>query len=195
MRPFHRKSTATLWIFCEGKDEREYFDDLRCQRRIRHLNIQTRGQGHTDAVGLVNEAKKFINSSCDYQTRDLVACVFDRDENLEHKLEQAEAIAKDACILTIFSNPCFEYWFLCHYEQYGSACELARIEQRLKNYIPGYYKGMEQMYSTTKNNLATAISNAKKTKNLHLSKPTLISRKTNPISLAFELIETIDKFA
>jgi len=94
--------------------------------------------------------------------------------------------------MPIFSNPCFEYWVLCHYEQYLNRCELEDIIRRIKKHVPEYRKGMKSLYATTSCNKAKAISNAEKAVKLHTSKPHMISRNSNPISLVYKVIRLID---
>jgi len=75
-------------------------------------------------------------------------------------------------VITIFNNPCLEFWFLLHFEQttkYFSKCSNA--EKQLKKQLTNYEK--TQRYFTKQNNdiylklksrLSTALKNAQKTK-------------------------------
>lgn len=75
-------------------------------------------------------------------------------------------------VITIFNNPCLEFWFLLHFEQttkYFSKCSNA--EKQLKKQLTNYEK--TQKYFTKQNNdiylklksrLSTALKNAQKTK-------------------------------
>ncbi len=61
--------------------------------------------------------------------------------------------------------------------------------------MPDYTKTDPDVYIKTKDKTDTAIKNAIKIKDIHIKNSTsLISRKSNPISLVFELIKKLDEF-
>ncbi len=73
-------------------------------------------------------------------------------------------------VVTIFNNPCLEYWFLLHFDQtsrYFRKCSSA--EKQLKKHLTDYEKTKryfikqnQDIYLRLKSNLKTAINNAQK---------------------------------
>lgn len=189
-----RKPTKALWIFCEGKTEKLYFDKLKFEQRINRLRIISFQSGHKNADGIVKEAIDFMKKR-DFQEGDLITCLFDRDANLDEQLKRAKTIGEAKGILLSFSNPCFEYWILCHYGYFPSKYEQKELISKISDFITGYKKNDPDLYSKTKDKLQNAINNAEKIKNKHAKETTdIISRHSNPSTLVFELIKIIDNF-
>jgi len=191
-----RRPTKTLWIFCEGKTEKAYLDNVRCIERIRRLTIIPRVLEHRNADGILDDAIRFKNNKKDFQKGDLIACIFDRDSNTNDQLTYAKSKADREGIQISFSNPCFEYWILCHYDYIPGPIEKDNIISLInKKSGSEYEKADSELYTKTKDKIVTAHINAERIKNKHLNnKTTLISRESNPITLVFELIKIIDDF-
>lgn len=47
--------------------------------------------------------------------RDVIWCVFDRDENSDAALQKAKQVAMKEGYRLAYSNPSFELWFLLHF--------------------------------------------------------------------------------
>ena len=189
-----KKPTQTLWIFCEGRTEKLYFDKLKFIERISRLKIKSFESGHKNADGITQEALDFIRLR-DFQEGDIVACVFDRDSNTNEQLRNAKSIAENGHVFISFSNPCFEYWILCHYGYFPSSYEKDNLIAKLNECMGNYEKADSELYSKTKNEIHVAISNAERIKNEHFNRGNnLISKDSNPITLVFELIKTINNF-
>ena len=126
---------------------------------------------------------------------DLIACMFDRDSNSNEQLENAESAAERQIKLA-FSNPCFEYWFLCHFGYFPRPYETYNeVVHKLKQHMKNYNKDDPDLYLKTKDKLAVAVKNAKKIKEFHENEGReLLKRETNPLTLVFELIELIGEF-
>lgn len=188
-----RKPTKALWIFCEGKTERLYFDKLRFEERISRLRIKSFQSGYKNADGIVKEAIEFINKR-DFQVGDLIACVFDRDANSNEQLTKAKTIGEANNILISFSNPCFEYWILCHYGYFPSRYEQKDIITKISDKII-YKKNDPELYSKIKSKIQDALNNAERIKNKHIKEKTIIiSRESNPLTLVFHLVNIIGQF-
>jgi len=190
-----RKPTKTLWISCEGKTEKIYFDKLKFEERISRLKIKSIESGYKNADGIIREVLDFAQTGRDFQEGDLLAAVFDRDANTNEQLHKAKSMAENNNILVSFSNPCFEYWILCHYDYFPSQYEKRELINKIKKFISGYKKNDPELYSKTKNRIAHALKNAKRIKDKHTRENViLISRESNPLTLVFELIKKIDSF-
>ncbi len=192
-----KKPTNNLWIFCEGeKTEINYFNKLKIDKRISRINIKVKSSDKiTDSVGIVKYAISFLKYKRDFEPGDLIYCVFDRDSNTNQHLTQASKLAKENNIRIAFSNPSFEYWILCHFEYFITACESKNLIDKLKQNLSPYEKNDPDIYNKTQSKITTAIINAKKVKNKHEKEGIkLISRESNPSTYVFELIEKIEGF-
>lgn len=180
------RSANTIWIFCEGeKTEKLYFQKLKTKERI-WINVKVTSPGNTDAVGLVKQTLKYKEQFID---GDYVYCVFDRDRNTDQKLCEAKKLAERNGIKLIFSNPCFEYWILCHFERLSTRCELPEIKDKLNHYMTNYSKTDVRIYDKTESLLSVAIENAKRVNQTHSGRAELLSTESNPSTNVYEIIE------
>lgn len=94
---------------------------------------------------------------------DVALCLIDADfaEEKNAQIAEADRIAEKNHIRVLVSAPCFEIWFLCHYEcssrQYRNA---KNILAELRKYIPNYEKSSSGIFAVTKDKLPEAIRNA-----------------------------------
>lgn len=183
-------------IVCEGsKTEPSYLREIRDAYRISTANIDICGEEcGSDPLSVVKYAiKKFLKDR-DY---DRVYCVIDRDKHATfnaamEKIDQAK-LGKGIKFIAIVSVPCFEFWILLHYRyttrQFlaaGSASngDLVVAELDRNKIIPGYKKGMRNIFSLTRDKLQIAIENSKK-----LQKHNSDTGTDHPATNMHELIE------
>lgn len=130
-----------ILILCEGETERPYLDDLRKSKRLGKRQILITASG-TDPSQLLTRSKKIRceSSRCglDY---DEAWCVFDRDEHRHFSAAIAEATNSDVKLAV--SVPCFELWYLLHFEDQTGHLERDTTADRLKRHIPEYDKTMK----------------------------------------------------
>ena len=189
-----KKPTKVLWVFCEGKTEKNYFNQLQTVERISRLRIKTRDTGKRTSDGILQDAVKHMQTP-EFKAGDIVACVFDTDFNNDRQLAMANSLANKHKILESLSNPCFEYWILCHYEYFQSKCESAEVISKLKKFIRDYKKPCPDLYSKTHDKLNTAKNHARQIMNIHKKeKINLAKKEANPLTFVFQLIEEIEKF-
>lgn len=183
----HRKfkSTKNTWLFCEGKTERNYFLGLISEERIG--NVKIKDTTKTDPLGLLEEAIKFKQSQ-HYFKEDTYYCIFDRDYNSEDILKKVVEMAKKYRIELIFSNPCFEYWILCHFEKHADSIEMNELLIKLKQHLKKYEKGDNDIYNKIKSKTDNAIRYAKEIRKKHSKLPRLISKKSNPCTDVYTLV-------
>ena len=194
--PIRLKKTNTLWIFCEGHTEKRYFENLRVTERLR-LKIKSK-VSDTTAKQIVKEASKFIKSKDFDNKRDMIACFFDKDnetQNSNDVLAQAKSQAADKIILA-YSNPCFEYWILCHDGYYSSTSydqsQVCNLVERKFGFDP---KKETELYKKIKDKINEAKTNAKQIQKVHEDNNIeLISRESTPLSLVYKVLELIDNF-
>ena len=106
-----------------------------------------------------------------------------------------EATANDISIA--LSNPCFELWFLLHFEySTGHMKNYADVIKRLTTYFPGYDKNVD-VYGDLVDRLNTAIRNGKKLQRHHSENGAiqLLDVSVATYTNVWELVETIQKLS
>jgi len=137
------KSVYSLWIFCEGKTERNYFAQLRAVDRIQGLQIRPVISEDKNIVGLVNYSIKYLEHNRDFLEGDSVVYVFDRDKNTNEDFKKAKEKLNDPNLQLILSNPCFEFWILSHFELYCKPMQPELLKVKLRKYMELYKKTKE----------------------------------------------------
>jgi hypothetical protein len=101
--------------------EKEYIEAVKRSRRLDKEAVKII-VGHTDPIGIVNQAKALIKTSCKGDAYDQVWCVFDVEAKVDQLAQFGLADALDTAnrttgknkIRCAVSNPCFEIWLLWH---------------------------------------------------------------------------------
>lgn len=197
-RPFKRPRRSVL-IVCEGsKTEPKYFRAL-CQKlKLTSAEVEVVDDSDSAPISVVNVAQdRQRKRRCDAKRDaalvefDEVWCVMDVEvpehSSLAEALDKARNLPKTGVAL---SNPCFEFWFLLHFEQTGSALQgCARVIRRLKNHIGTYEKG-EECFETLYPRTTTATTRAK---NLFLQQwqDEDDPRRCNPCTQVHDLVERL----
>lgn len=164
----YKEEQPTVLIICEGgKTEPSYFINLLRTLRISSATVEVCGKCGSTPKSIVDFAvskneKRNQNSHLDPIER--TWCVFDTEgyqNQHPHLLEAYEdALAKGFYVA--LSNPCFEYWFLLHYENTARpAHNCAEVIRQLKAYYPTYLKGDDEIFDEIYINTETAINRAK----------------------------------
>lgn len=199
-RPKQLKKTNKLWIFCEGKTEKLYFQNLSAIERAR-IKIIPKEAGVSRADQILNQAKQFgegkflINEDRFDKDRDVIACVFDKDDNNTSEIfEQVRSQSQE--IIIGYSNPAFEYWILCHQGYYNSSSyNQSDVYQLVKDKLSIDTKIEKELYKKTQDKINDARTNAIRIKKNHeKNKIELISRDSTPLTLIYEIIEKIEEF-
>jgi len=159
-----------LLVVTEGeKTEPLYFEALRGKLHLVATRIEIQKADGTDPKSVVayaisqraqrrREAKK--GEGVEYEA---VWVVFDSEQKLgTQELNDALQLAGNEGILVAMSAPCFEYWFILHYEyttQY--MCSYQEAADRLKRHVLGYVKN-DPPVDELLTRVATAVHNAEK---------------------------------
>lgn len=148
-------------IVCEGeKTERNYFAWFKPRLRGR-LKIELPDTNVTDPVKLALCAKSMVaRYDLKFKDGDRLYVVFDADQNTQAQLDRAGSIARTAQAVIGFSNPCFELWYLLHFERPTAALTARETTKRLLQYIPDYTKA-GQPPLVLQNKVKDAIQNSK----------------------------------
>lgn len=195
-----REPKKLFLIVCEGeKTEPHYFnvmvDKLKTSRRISSKSDAIVFHGkHTDPLGVLNDLINYQKDGSKYTDFDQKWIVIDRDErsdgkgghpkdNFDNALKKSEAKGVEAA----WSNPCFEIWFLLHFEYMDVAIDRKAVTEKLKtkDKLPDYEKGAENIYNLLEPKIYDAIRNAKKLESESTSK------NSNPGTTVHKLVEKL----
>ncbi len=185
-----REPKSILVIVSEGeKTEKNYFSNYR--KRGCGLKIETPNTSKTDPIGLVAFARRQIKKhGLEPDRDDEVWCVFDVDQNEDNIMEAVE-MARESNIKIALSNPCFEIWFLLHFELRQTRLSCDDTIDVLKGYVPDYSKDEDIFYEIL-DEREKAISHAKKLNEIHQERNNeLYSPGSNPSTQVFKLVEYI----
>ena len=139
-----REPRARFLIVCEGEvTEPAYFNDVRLHERgIIDLEVVHGGVPKTvveRAVEMKKQSEREAKRLKDENRRfDRIWCVFDVDVHpfVAEARQRAQAHAIDLAV----SNPCFELWFLLHFQSQTAHLERQRVQRICREYMPGYEK-------------------------------------------------------
>src|SRR4051794_16354484 len=167
-RPTRRPRECIL-VVCEGEEtEPNYLEGLRKSISLSTLDVQIVGEG-AEIVGVVAEAVRLkeereaeAKESLRLAPFDEVWCVVDterRNDNpsWERGVDRAAALG----LHLAWSNPCFEFWLLLHFERIGRSFDgFAVLRPFLSKHIPHYAKSMD-CFEKLAPRAPTAIDNSK----------------------------------
>jgi hypothetical protein len=157
-----REPQKTYLIVCEGTTEESYFKAL-CGSRS---NVTVTKSGGSCPMGIVKYAQE------EMKYYHAIICVFDKefDKGREKKFKQAnqnlERLAKQYTkqkIIGAWSVPCFEVWFLLHFDCSSSpfsCCDEVEKALKKKNGFEEYNKSDKGHYQLLRDRTKTAITNA-----------------------------------
>ena len=159
-----RKQKSKILIAAEGKNktEKTYFSNFEDGKKT--YNITYARGNNTDPLKLVKMLIKEIDElKLDLQDDDVAYCIFDTDvdPNKNKIIEEAIQLAKKNNIKIITSSPCFELWFLLHYDYTTANMDSEEVIKRLKEYYPKYEKNIN-IYPDIIKEIDLAIDRAKK---------------------------------
>lgn len=188
-----RKEKNILLIAAEGNNKTEsiYFSSFNQLQSSYRIQI-ARGN-KTDPKGIVEDMIKTMTSErIDLEFGDLAVCVFDTDfgHYKSSQIEAAKNLAGNHGIEILLSNPCFEVWFIEHFnyttKHFNSNMD---VIDELKRKVPNYTKTMD-MRCMLSSKTDAAIENCKKLEEFHDSIGNS-GMNRNPSSTVYKIVETI----
>lgn len=193
-----REAYAKILIVCEGeKTEPNYFGDVRDFYALSTANVALVGCG-TDPVSIVDTAKQRYRQEKDAGDGfDKVFCVFDRDSHSSYAraIESIAAMKPKDTFFAVTSVPCFEYWLLLHfvyttkpYIDLPGKSAAEQVLSELRSHMPGYRKGLTNVFSTIVSRLNDAKIQA--TRALQAAST---SGTDNPSTRAHELVDFMQR--
>ncbi len=188
-----------ILIVCEGlKTEPLYFHGIRIRKRIPETRIKivtSKECNGTDPLTLVRCAKDvFEEMKADGLVYDEIWVVFDHDDH--QTIEQAMDMAKGNSFNVAFSNPCFELWYLLHYDRQTAHIHRVDCAKQLRatGRLDGYVKGRPSVYEELRHLQSTAIENARHLRERHDNNGDLpTSNPSTTVDLLVEFLEKINK--
>lgn len=185
----HRTTKRIILIGTEGanKTERLYFQNF--NRTQKTFSIQFATGNATNPVGIVADTKK-CRDKMDFQCGDRAYAVFDADlwGTQANQIQQAKNDAKKENIEVILSNPCFEVWFVLHFDAstapYNSSAD---VITKLKKYIPDYEKSKD-IFGDLQCSRQTALFNAGNLRSYHQGNGTTKQSNWNPMTDVDQLV-------
>ncbi len=201
-----RKVKPVILIVTEGSQtEPKYFEHYR--NRQTNIDIRVIGSrtnaGETDYVNLIRKAVEYQSKNeISDSNGDTVWVIADGDVNYnnpdpvntkDNLLSKARKMANDKGIRLALSNPCFEFWYLLHFQYTtGFLKNYSSVKNILHTHLKGYEKSAD-VYEQLAAHTVKAIQNAKQVEQYHIQngcdKPFGI--KVNPFTDVYQLIESL----
>ncbi len=163
-----RNPYPRVFIVTEGSEtEPTYFRDLCADPKYRLTSVDVDGSSDSDPMSVVDHGLARFEKDGDY---DRLYCVFDRDrhEEFDRAIEWLQNMRENegASVYWTFSIPCFEYWILLHYENTASPythpdSPCSQVVRDVRNHLPGYGKGIQDLYDKTKSSLEDALDRSR----------------------------------
>lgn len=146
----------SLLLVCEGeKTEPNYFRFLRERLRLASVEVEIDRESGGAPISVVDRAielrerrERNASSSTVQAEYDMVYCIMDVEAPLPHpSLDQAIDKAKGNGLVVILSNPCFEYWYLLHFEKTATLMNSNdQLIRALKDHVQSYTKGGSEIH-------------------------------------------------
>lgn len=138
----NKKLQMTVVIFSEGITEKLYFEML--NQKYKTYNVHVDGvpdviceHGKCTAKALVNYAISKLEKDSRYKGKKIIrkVIVFDKDDLLWEQIDEAIKLAKENEFEVLFTNVCFEYWLLRHYENIERHIERPELYKKLAKHM------------------------------------------------------------
>ncbi|MDD7423423.1 MAG: RloB family protein [Candidatus Methanomethylophilaceae archaeon] len=131
---------SKILIVTEGYTEKKYFEKFR-ERDVDYEVIVRKSPDNNAKKVFKFCTNEIKNIGLDVKNDDSAYCVIDVDYNSEDTLNKILKEAKKNNIHIILSKPCFEVFFILHFDRdIDGLAEPKDAEMELNNYIPGYCK-------------------------------------------------------
>lgn len=160
-RPLGKRPYRKMFVLAtEGsKTESQYFEIFKDPNLIVHIELLKKiGKGAPPQV--LERMRKHLKRE-GLKNSDEAWLVVDKDQWTDDQLSQLHEWALEADNYGFaLSNPKFEFWLLLHFEDGKNVNNSQTCSRRLKQYIPGYGKGID-VRKISEDMIARAIERAK----------------------------------
>ncbi|MFC2113402.1 RloB family protein [Bacteroidota bacterium] len=174
-RSKNKPINPTLFVFCEGESEEKYISYLKRKYRFPTIVIDSKIAGHRISERYIRNYKK----SRFTHPKDRTFLFYDVDDprilRRISEIKNAEIIA---------SNPCFELWYLLHFQEQNSELSSLECRRSLTQKLPDYRKGRisRDLKQVIEKNHLKAMNRARKLK---------LNR--NPSCSVYKFIEELER--
>jgi len=193
-----RRPRQCILIVCEGVEtEPNYLKSLRYKIGLTTVDVEIVGEG-AEIIGVLNAAERLRKeraAEAEVSSRrapfDEVWCVVDTERrNDNHSWARGVEFARVHDLKLAWSNPCFEYWLLLHFERIGRSFDgYSAIKPRLKKHITHYEKSAD-CFEVLAPRIPTAIRHSKQ---IHAAqwRDSANAMDCNPATTVHELVEDL----
>jgi hypothetical protein len=190
------KEPLFIRLVCEGKvTEPNYFNQLLRAKGLKIPNAAYKPKDHSP-LGIAKEARQIYKEALKMKVpkeRIFVAAIFDRDAHVN--LANAIESLRGTPIKVGFSNPCFEYWILLHFERtsrnFHNCDEVVQYIRR--NHYDNYNKEQKSdHFRILHNKIALAIQNAESLWNNQWQHEERPIWERNPYTNIHQILQAID---
>jgi len=168
-----KRIRPTFFVFCEGETEEAYIKYLRSTYRL-PIEIDSKIAGNRITERYISDYKKQKT----VHLKDKTFLIYDCD--IEPVLQKLQKLKN---IYLLYSNPCFEFWYLLHCQEQKSFLTSNECISKLKNHIKTYKKGILD------NKL---ISKILENKNKSILRAKALPEYCNPSTNVYKFVEELD---
>ena len=186
--------SPVIKLVCEGKaTEPNYFNQLLRAKGLKIPDAAFKPKDHSP-MGIVKEAKRIYKEAEAMKIpvdKIFVAAIFDR--NGHANLASAIEMLRGTPIKIGFSNPCFEYWILLHYERTSrSFHNCSEVISHIKQHHDPNYDKKNDHFKKLNGRIATAIQNAESLWNSHWQHDERPVWEINPYTNIYKILQEIE---
>jgi hypothetical protein len=175
-RPPKKELGQRILIACEGlATEPRYFEAIRKHFRLSTVNVflirHAGSDPHSVVVAAIDKKEEQEDEGIWIEGSSMAWAVFDGDEHIQNNLQNwnnaLQKASKNKINLAI-SNPCFEFWYLIHFQDHSAYITRTDAMRLLKKYVSGYEKAKVLYPEPLASRTQDAIQRAKKLQNKSL---------------------------
>ena len=158
-----RELRRTVLIVCEGrKTEQLYFGRFReALRGFATVKLEDSNDKDPKRLAAFAKTQKERFGLSLKEGRDFIWIVFDADENSQTLIDVGAKAARNLGAEFVMSNPCFELWYLLHFEDRRETIDRKEVLARLKRYLPDYGKNLD-IYDKLLDGKSAALERARR---------------------------------
>jgi hypothetical protein len=186
----NKEPLKRILIVCEGEQtEPNYFRDF----GLSSTEVMVVGAGR-NTLSLVEKTKQIKDEREDKIAAPFssIWCVFDRDDNPAHNVDNSIQKAKKYNFNVAYSNEAFEIWFILHFSYISTALSRSQYRDILNDYLNvKYEKNIKGIYERILDKQQAAIRNAKMLAATYLQSQAFATR--NPYTDVYALVEELNE--
>jgi len=197
--PFQRRETRRriarkVLIGYEGKTELYYLEAIQSEHRLPAIQF-VKADGH-DPLSVVSAVMRALDEQSmergGWRKGDTAWAVFDGDEHIENSEANWKAalrLAEQKGIELAITNPCFELWYLLHFQDQFARLSRNQAQASLKRRLPNYEKTRTLYPDPLRDLTDTAIERAKALEARAVDNR--LPPHQNPCAGAYKLVELL----